>query len=113
MRNLKSIFIEFATRTSIQSMEQISLKLMRVNRELMALMLYDEVKQFVLFVINEHQMQQANDDNNNVVLHPNQRNLLNQHQFEHDAFLLHNDMTNDLLPMVNMDLSNNKNIFIE
>ncbi len=70
----------------------------------MALKLYDEVKQFVLFEKDEHHMPQVNDDNYNVVLLLNQLNLLNHHLFERDAFLLHNGMMNDLLLMENMDL---------
>ena len=70
----------------------------------MALKLYDEVKQFVVFEKDEHQMQQGNANNSNVVLLLIQLNLLIHHQFEHDAFLLHNDMKNDWPPMGNMDL---------
>lgn len=86
---------------------QISSQLKLVNHESKALGLYDEVKQFVAFVKDEHQMQQVNDDNYNVVLLLSQLNLLIHHQFELDAFSLHNDTMNDLLPMVNMDLNNN------
>jgi hypothetical protein len=69
----------------------------------MALILYDEVRQFAVFEKDEHQLPQINDDNYNVVLLLNQLNLLIHHQFELDAFLLHNDMRNDLLLMENMD----------
>jgi len=70
----------------------------------MTLKLNDEVKQFVVFEKDEHQMQQVNVDNYNVLLLLIQLNLLIHHQFEHDAFLLHNDMENDSLPMGNMVL---------
>ena len=68
----------------------------------MALKLNDEVKQFVVFEKDEHQMQQGNVNNSTAVLLLIQLNLLIHHQFEHDAFLLHNDLKNDSLPMGNM-----------
>ncbi len=74
---------------------QKSLELKLLNPESMALKLYDEVKQFVVSEEDEHQKPQVTDDNFIIVLLLNQQNLLNQHQFVHDAFLLHNDMTND------------------
>jgi hypothetical protein len=54
-------------------------------------------------------MLQVKDDNYNVVLLLNQRNLLIHHPFEHDVFVLHNNMMNDLLLMRNIDLDELEN----